>query len=303
MLHGAILQSPHAACAHPRLRPRARRGHCRACARSSPATTSTSGTAWAPSSRTSRPSPRARCATSARSSPRWPPTPRRSPAQATRLIRVDYEELPAVRRPGGGARARRGRSIHEDSARLHQGLRRRHRRQPLLAHRLHERRRRRRLGRVRRRRRGDATRRRRRRISRSSRAARSPRSTPAGRITLWSANQSVFRVQASVCESLGLPMTAAALPDAARRRRLRQQDGGARPAGRRAAGDEGAARGQADPAAARKTSRRCGRAIRSRSASRPARGATARWSRARSSCCSTAAPTATTVPACSATRC
>jgi len=29
----------------------------------------------------------------------------------------------------------------------------------------------------------------------------------AGRITLWSANQSVFRVQASVCESLGLPMT------------------------------------------------------------------------------------------------
>jgi len=29
----------------------------------------------------------------------------------------------------------------------------------------------------------------------------------AGRVTLWSANQSVFRVQASVCESLGLPMT------------------------------------------------------------------------------------------------
>jgi len=29
----------------------------------------------------------------------------------------------------------------------------------------------------------------------------------AGRITLWSANQSVFRVQACVCESLGLPMT------------------------------------------------------------------------------------------------
>lgn len=29
---------------------------------------------------------------------------------------------------------------------------------------------------------------------------------PAGRITLWSANQSVFRVQANVCESLGLPM-------------------------------------------------------------------------------------------------
>ena len=29
----------------------------------------------------------------------------------------------------------------------------------------------------------------------------------AGRVTLWSANQSVFRVQANVCESLGLPMT------------------------------------------------------------------------------------------------
>ncbi len=29
----------------------------------------------------------------------------------------------------------------------------------------------------------------------------------SGRITLWSANQSVFRVQANVCESLGLPMT------------------------------------------------------------------------------------------------
>lgn len=30
---------------------------------------------------------------------------------------------------------------------------------------------------------------------------------PSGRITLWSANQSVFRVQANVCESLGLPMS------------------------------------------------------------------------------------------------
>jgi CO/xanthine dehydrogenase Mo-binding subunit len=29
----------------------------------------------------------------------------------------------------------------------------------------------------------------------------------SGRVTLWSANQSVFRVQANVCESLGLPMT------------------------------------------------------------------------------------------------
>jgi len=29
----------------------------------------------------------------------------------------------------------------------------------------------------------------------------------SGRITLWSANQSVFRVQASVCETLGLPMS------------------------------------------------------------------------------------------------
>ena len=32
-------------------------------------------------------------------------------------------------------------------------------------------------------------------------------SMPTGRITLWSANQSVFRVQANVCESLGLPMS------------------------------------------------------------------------------------------------
>ena len=30
---------------------------------------------------------------------------------------------------------------------------------------------------------------------------------PAGRVTLWSANQSVFRVQANVCESLQLPMS------------------------------------------------------------------------------------------------
>ena len=30
---------------------------------------------------------------------------------------------------------------------------------------------------------------------------------PDGRVTLWSANQSVFRVQANVCESLGLPMS------------------------------------------------------------------------------------------------
>ena len=30
---------------------------------------------------------------------------------------------------------------------------------------------------------------------------------PNGRVTLWSANQSVFRVQANVCESLGLPMS------------------------------------------------------------------------------------------------
>ena len=66
--------------------------------------------AWAPSSRTSRRSPRARCATSARSSPRSPPTPRRSRAPATRLIRVDYEELPAVLDPAGRAGAGRRRS-------------------------------------------------------------------------------------------------------------------------------------------------------------------------------------------------
>ena len=90
---------------------------------------------------------------------------------------------------------------------LRQGLRRRHRRQPLLAHRA------------------------------SARATSTPPGRECdvvveatyqtqaqahlslepcgalaeidagGRITLWSANQSVFRVQANVCESLGLPMT------------------------------------------------------------------------------------------------
>jgi CO/xanthine dehydrogenase Mo-binding subunit len=30
---------------------------------------------------------------------------------------------------------------------------------------------------------------------------------PAGRLTVWSANQSVFRVQANVCEALGIPMS------------------------------------------------------------------------------------------------
>ena len=59
-----------------------------------------------------------------------------------------------------------------------------------------------------------------------------------GRVTLWSANQSVFRVQANVCESLGLSMAQAALPDAAGRRRLRQQDGGPCPADHRGAGAE-----------------------------------------------------------------
>ena len=81
MLHGAIAAEPACACAHPRLRPergagaagRARDRHRRRCRRAT--------TAWAPSSRTSRRWPRARCATSARSSPRWRPTPRRSRAR------------------------------------------------------------------------------------------------------------------------------------------------------------------------------------------------------------------------------
>ena len=64
----------------------------------------------------------------------------------------------------------------------------------------------------------------------------------AGRVTLWSANQSVFRVQASVCESLGLPMTRLRCLTPRVGARLRQQDGGARAAGRRPAGDEGQAR-------------------------------------------------------------
>ena len=77
----------------------------------------------------------------------------------------------------------------------------------------------------------------------------------AGRVTLWSANQSVFRVQANVCESLGLPMTRLRCLTPRVGARLRQQDGSARPADRRAAGDEGAAAGQADPDRARRTSR------------------------------------------------
>ena len=55
--------------------------------------------------------------------------------EATRLIRVDYEELPAVLDPAA-ALAPGAPLIHEGSDALRQGLRRRHRRQPLLAHRL-----------------------------------------------------------------------------------------------------------------------------------------------------------------------
>ncbi len=48
-----------------------------------------------------------------------------------------------------------------------------------------------------------------------------------GRVTLWSANQSVFRVQANVCESLGLPMSRLRCLTPRIGARLRQQDGGA----------------------------------------------------------------------------
>ena len=125
----------------------------------------------------------------------------------------------------------------------------------------------------------------------------------AGRVTLWSANQSVFRVQASVCESLGLPMT--------KLRCLTPRVG---------AGFGNKMEAHVQPAVvllAMKTGRSVklilsreedfetvrARAIRFGSASRPAPPPTARSSHARSSCCSTAAPTATTARACSATRC
>ena len=68
-----------------------------------------------------------------------------------------------------------------------------------------------------------------------------------GRVSLWSANQSVFRVQANVAEIAWAADVATALSDAKDRRRLRQQDGTACSADRRLAGDEGETAGQADP--------------------------------------------------------
>ncbi len=70
-----------------------------------------------------------------------------------------------------------------------------------------------------------------------------------GRVTLWSANQSVFRVQANVSRVSRHADVAAALPHPAHRRRLWQQDGTAHPADHGATGDEGQAAGEADPLA------------------------------------------------------
>ena len=49
----------------------------------------------------------------------------------------------------------------------------------------------------------------------------------AGRVTLWSANQSVFRVQANVCEALSLSHVKVAVHDASSGRRIWQQNGDA----------------------------------------------------------------------------
>ena len=125
----------------------------------------------------------------------------------------------------------------------------------------------------------------------------------AGRVTLWSANQSVFRVQANVCESLGLSMT--------RLRCLTPLIGAG-------FGNKMEAHVQPVVVLLAMKARRAVKLILSREedfetvrARHPVtdphedrvRSATARSSRARPNCCSTAAPTATTAPACSATRC
>ncbi len=299
MLHAAILASPHA---HARIRgydiargagaARRRRGRDRRRFRRPPHGRLHQG-------RTGR-SPRARCAMSASRSPPSRPRTRRRRAPRCAADRGRLRGAAGGAVAGGGAGARRA-DRPRGPGRLLQGVRRRLRRQPRArARAISE---------------GDveppgrnatsssrtSSRRRRRPISPSSPAARWPRSTPAGRVTLWSANQSVFRVQANVCEVARPADVAAALPDAAGRRRLRQQDGGPRPADRRGAGAGDRPAGEADPVA------RGGFRDGARPPSlqdpdaRPAPGATARWSRARSRCCWTAAPTPTTARACWAT--
>ena len=223
---------PACPCAHPRLRPergagaagRARHRHRRRCRRAPPH--------GRRSSRTSRRWPRARCATSARSSPRWRPTPRRIARAAARLISVDYEELPAVLdpaaalAPGAPLRARGARTA--TSSVFDAGTRR----QPLLAHRVPRGRRRARLG-------ASAT--------SSSKATFQTQAQahlslePCGALAEVDAGGPRDAV---VGQPVGVPRPgqrlriarpaddAAALPDAARRRRLRQQDGVARAAGR-----------------------------------------------------------------------
>ena len=127
--------------------------------------------------------------------------------EATRLIHVDYEELPAVLDPGGGAGARR--AAHPRGRRPATSRCSTPAPSGNLCSRTELQR-----GRCRRGLGANAT--------SSSRATYQTQAQAhlslepcgalaeidaGGRVTLWSANQSVFRVQANVCESLGLPMT------------------------------------------------------------------------------------------------
>ena len=265
MLHGAILAvpTPHARI----LRLRHRRGAGRARRRrpSSPAMMSARA-AWAPSSRTSMPSPRARCAMSASPSPPSRPRPRRRRAPRCRLIEVDYEELPAVLVAGGGARAGRAASCTRTLADYIKVFDAGIAGQCRLAHPLRGGRRRRRLGGVRRDRRGrvhhpGAGACRHRALRRAGRDRAPAAASPCGRPT-----SRCSACRPTSANPSGSADVAAALPDAARRRRLRQQDGGPCPADRRGAGAESRRAGAADPRRARRISRSCARAIRSRSA-------------------------------------
>ena len=237
MLHGAILQSPACARSHPRLRPRRALALPGVRAIVTGDDVDARRTAWARSSRTSPRWPRTRCATSGEIVAAVAADTEAIARQAVRLIDVDYEELPASIDPEA-ALAPGAPLVHEDSgsyARVFDAgtegnlcsrtsfqegdvgaawagcdvvVEGTYRTQA-QAH-----------------------------LSIEPCGALAEVDA-AGRMTLWSANQSVFRVQANVCESLGPADDQAALPDAAYRRGLRQQDGSARAAGAGAARAQG----------------------------------------------------------------
>ena len=106
-LHAAILRS---ARVHARILRIDTSGGARAAGRalrcSPPPTCPTSGRSASP--RTTCRSSATACAASATRSPPWPPTAKRSPLAALKLIEVEYEDLPDRRRRRGRARARRG---------------------------------------------------------------------------------------------------------------------------------------------------------------------------------------------------